>query len=164
MCWTYQIALILQPSCKQPAHQTKTHDTRPYNHPLALLQIGAHSMATAEKLAQRVGQQGGAALIIDYGRDRPYTDSLTAIRNHKGVHVLSQPGTADLSAWVDYSALRQAAVESGASVKVHGPVPQGQLLLALGIQARLQALAEVGVVMCLSLWLVSLGGLYCRCM
>jgi NADH dehydrogenase [ubiquinone] 1 alpha subcomplex assembly factor 7 len=59
------------------------------------------------------------------------------------VHPLSQPGTADLSAWVDFSALRQAAQESGAGVEVHGPISQRQLLHALGIQARAQALAEV---------------------
>ncbi|KIZ04731.1 Protein midA [Monoraphidium neglectum] len=108
------------------------------------LEVSAHGMATAERLALRVGAHGGAALVIDYGRGSPpYTDSLIAIRQHKGVHALSRPGTADLSAWVDFGALRLAAEGSGAAVEVHGPVSQAQLLLSLGIQARAQTLADV---------------------
>ncbi len=44
-------------------------------------------MAAAEALALRVGQQGGAALLVDYGQDGPYADSLMAIKQHKGVAV-----------------------------------------------------------------------------
>jgi hypothetical protein len=44
-------------------------------------------MASAETLALRVAQQGGAALVIDYGRDGHYGDSLMAIKGHKGVEV-----------------------------------------------------------------------------
>jgi len=54
---------------------------------LACAQVSAHGMATAEALALRVGRHGGAALIMDYGRDAPYGDSLMAIRYHKGVEV-----------------------------------------------------------------------------
>ncbi len=100
-------------------------------------------MATAERLAQRIGSHGGGALVIDYGRGGPpYSDSLMAIRGHAGGHPLASPGAADLSAWVDFGALRLAAEAAGAGVDVHGPVPQGELLLALGIQARAQALAQ----------------------
>lgn len=56
------------------------------------------------------------------------------------VRLLESPGTADVSAWVDFAALRQAAEESGARVTVHGPVDQGRLLRALGIETRLQQL------------------------
>ena len=44
--------------------------------------------------------------MVDYGRNAPYPDSLQAIREHSFVHMLSQPGHADLSAHVDFSALR----------------------------------------------------------
>ncbi|KAI8474878.1 MAG: S-adenosyl-L-methionine-dependent methyltransferase [Monoraphidium minutum] len=109
---------------------------------LDAIEISAHGMATAERLAQRVGGHGGAALVIDYGRGAPpYGDSLVAIRGHEGVPALSRPGSADLSAWVDFGALRAAAEGSGAAVEVHGPVSQAHLLLSLGIQARAQALA-----------------------
>ncbi len=63
-------------------------------------------MAIAGDLAKRVAKEGGAALVIDYGRDRLYPASLAAIREHGFVNMLSSPGTADLSAHVDFSALR----------------------------------------------------------
>lgn len=40
-------------------------------------------MAAAEALACRVGECGGAALVIDYGQDGPYGDSIVALRAHK---------------------------------------------------------------------------------
>jgi NADH dehydrogenase [ubiquinone] 1 alpha subcomplex assembly factor 7 len=86
--------------------------------------------------------RAGAALILDYGRGAPYSGSLTAVRAHaQHPHPLSLPGAADLSAWVDFSALEQAARESGAPVSVHGPVEQGAFLGALGARARAEALA-----------------------
>lgn len=63
-------------------------------------------MTTAGNLASRVAEQGGAALIIDYGRNRPYPASLQAIRQHKFCGLLEQPGLADLSAHVDFTAIR----------------------------------------------------------
>ncbi|GFR44961.1 hypothetical protein Agub_g6271, partial [Astrephomene gubernaculifera] len=105
------------------------------------LEICAVGMATAERLSQRLGRQGGAALLVDYGREGPpYGDSLMGIRAHRGVGILDAPGTADLSAWVDFGALRLAAAGSGAPVATAGPVSQAAFLRALGIGARLQAL------------------------
>jgi hypothetical protein len=112
-------------------------------------------MALAGELAARVARSGGAALVVDYGRDTPYGNSLQvllgkhfsfsqmlcrtwlaqilskqpyrctllwratlffcdaqAIRNHGFVDMLSQPGLADLSARVDFSALRSVALTS----------------------------------------------------
>eukprot|EP00775_Hariotina_reticulata_P006653 gene6653-6878_t len=68
-------------------------------------EVGAQAMAVCETLARRIAAAGGAALLIDYGQDGPYTNSLTAIRSHK--------------------------------------VRQADLLHSLGIQARLEALAQV---------------------
>lgn len=41
-------------------------------------------MAVCETLARRIAASGGAALLIDYGRNKPYANSLTAIRAHAG--------------------------------------------------------------------------------
>jgi hypothetical protein len=49
-----------------------------------VLQVGAHAMAVCETLARRIAATGGAALLVDYGRNEPYTNSLTAIRAHAG--------------------------------------------------------------------------------
>lgn len=108
------------------------------------IEISAVGMAMAERLAQRIGRYGGAALVIDYGRDEPYSDSLMAIRAHRGVGVLDRPGSADLSAWVDFGALRVGTASPGGPVSTSGPVPQAAFLRALGIETRLAALSARG--------------------
>lgn len=60
------------------------------------------------------------------------------------LQVLDRPGSADLSAWVDFGGVRLGAQESGAPVTVHGPVSQAAFLQQLGLGARLQQLLKVG--------------------
>jgi NADH dehydrogenase [ubiquinone] 1 alpha subcomplex assembly factor 7 len=87
------------------------------------------------KLATRVRDQGGAALIIDYGHLRSDAgDTLQAIARHSFADPLKQPGLADVTAHVDFEALARAAEDVGA--RVHGPVSQGDFLKRLGIEAR----------------------------
>ena len=62
---------------------------------------------------------------------------------HAHTQVLDRPGTSDLSAWVDFASLRQGAQESGAPVRVYGPVSQASFLTQLGLEARLQKLLQV---------------------
>ncbi|PRW58511.1 NADH dehydrogenase [ubiquinone] complex assembly factor 7 [Chlorella sorokiniana] len=107
---------------------------------LQALEVCPQGMALAESLAQRVAQHGGAALIIDYGQDGPYETSLQAIRQHEFVGLLEQPGSADLSSRVDYSALRASVEDTGAAADCLGPIPQAAFLLGLGIDARLEQL------------------------
>ncbi|KAK9807683.1 hypothetical protein WJX72_005978 [[Myrmecia] bisecta] len=106
------------------------------------LEVSPQGMATAAELSQRVAQHGGAALIVDYGQEGPYAASLQAIRSHKFVSLLEQPGKADLSARVDFGALRSAAEGRGAEVACHGLITQAQFLQSLGIQARLESLLQ----------------------
>ena len=47
---------------------------------------------------------------------------------------MSRPGEADMSAHVDFAALMRAGREAGAAI--WGPVPQGEWLRRLGIEAR----------------------------
>jgi NADH dehydrogenase [ubiquinone] 1 alpha subcomplex assembly factor 7 len=87
------------------------------------------------KLATRVRDQDGAALIIDYGHLRSDAgDTFQAIARHSFADPLKNPGQADLTAHVDFQALARAAEDIGA--RVHGPVPQGDFLKRLGIEAR----------------------------
>ena len=53
--------------------------------------------------------------------------------------MLDDPGSADLSAHVDFAAFADAARSAGATV--WGPVPQGRFLVALGAEARLAGLS-----------------------
>jgi SAM-dependent MidA family methyltransferase len=87
------------------------------------------------KIASRVRDQGGAALVIDYGHVRSDAgDTLQAISRHSYSDPLKNPGLADITAHVDFQALGRAAEDIGA--RVHGPVTQGEFLKRLGIETR----------------------------
>ncbi|WP_291855925.1 class I SAM-dependent methyltransferase [Bradyrhizobium sp.] len=87
------------------------------------------------KIATRVRDQDGAALIIDYGHQRSDTgDTFQAIARHSFADPLKNPGQADVTAHVDFQALGRAAEDVGA--RVHGPVTQGDFLKRLGIETR----------------------------
>ena len=68
--------------------------------------MSAQGIALAEALGVRVAEQGCAALVVDYGSDAVYGDSLLAISAHEHVDPLARPGDADLSCHVDFGALR----------------------------------------------------------
>jgi len=92
-------------------------------------------IALAAAIGRRVAAHGGAALIVDYGHDGTGSgDSLQAVRRHRKHGVLTEPGTADLAAHVDFGALARAAREAGAAV--YGPIAQNTLLERLGIKLR----------------------------
>jgi NADH dehydrogenase [ubiquinone] 1 alpha subcomplex assembly factor 7 len=97
--------------------------------------------AITQALAQRIAGDGGAALFIDYGYyPSALGDTLQAMREHKFHPVLEEPGSADLTAHVDFGAIARAAELGGA--KVYGPVTQGGFLKSLGIEAREAALLK----------------------
>ncbi|ORZ02367.1 S-adenosyl-L-methionine-dependent methyltransferase [Syncephalastrum racemosum] len=93
----------------------------------------------SKQMAQIVQENGGTGLIIDYGQDYAQGDTLRAIRKHEIVHPMTDPGSADLSADVDFCALRRAMQES---VDVYGPITQRRFLQSLGIETRLQVLLK----------------------
>ena len=116
--------------------------TRPSTHPNgAILEINEQAEAITTHLATRLRSHPGAVLLIDYGpAESTPGDSLQALRDGQPANPLDNPGTADLTAHVDFAAL--AAVASQAGVAVHGPTTQGRFLTALGLPARAQALAR----------------------
>lgn len=90
----------------------------------------------------------GALLIIDYGLPRahyyhPSRDggTLCGFYRHRRVDdVLARPGLQDLSAWVDFSAVADAARAHG--LHVAGFATQAHFLAALGIDRALAAARE----------------------
>jgi SAM-dependent MidA family methyltransferase len=95
----------------------------------------------AAEIARQLNVRGGAAIIIDYGHDRPGAigDTLQAVRGHAYALPLEQPGEQDLTSHVDFAALAEAARKIGVSVS--RIVSQGTWLETLGIGARAMALA-----------------------
>ncbi len=105
----------------------------------AMLEVGVAARRLAGVVARRLVAEGGAALIVDYGYEAPrFGETLQAVRRHRFVDPLAEPGEADLTAHVDFAALAGTARHAGAVV--HGPTPQGAFLRRLGIEARADAL------------------------
>ena len=114
---------------------------RPLGNPLRLgdvLEWPAAAVAIMQELSGRIVRDGGAALVVDYGYRGPALgDTLQALKAHAFVDPLEEPGEADLTAHVDFQRLAHAAE---GKARVHGPVPQGVFLAALGMEARAAAL------------------------
>ncbi len=109
--------------------------------PGAVAEVSPACVSLAHEIARRVVSFGGLALVVDYASEQgPLGDTLQAVRRHSRHEVLDDPGSADLSARVDFATLMRVAREAGAST--FGPVNQGDFLLALGIEARAEALAK----------------------
>ena len=95
----------------------------------------------AGTLGRRLAARPGAALFLDYGpAESTPGDSLQAIRAGRPADPLSEPGSADLTAHVDFASLIRAARAAGASA--HGPIPQGVFLTRLGLLQRTDRLAR----------------------
>jgi NADH dehydrogenase [ubiquinone] 1 alpha subcomplex assembly factor 7 len=107
--------------------------------PGSVCEIGPAALAVADTIARRAVEDGGAALIIDYGHvKRGCGETLQAVRRHQRHHPLDDPGEADLTAHVDFAALAEIAAADGATV--WGPVAQGAFLERIGIAARAERL------------------------
>jgi len=109
--------------------------------PGSIAEICPAAQAILAALARRMCSAPGAALIVDYGPPCSGSgDSLQAVRAHRYHPVLQNPGSADLTAHVDFAALGRAAAAVGA--RVHGPLAQGEFLRRLGIDQRAARLRQ----------------------
>ena len=108
--------------------------------PGAVLEICPAQQALGAELGARLAADGGAALLIDYGRAEPgYGDTLQALSRHRKVDVLTTAGQADLTVHADFPAVIAAGRAAGAAAP---PVlTQGEFLMRLGVVARAEALA-----------------------
>jgi SAM-dependent MidA family methyltransferase len=90
----------------------------------------------------------GAVLLIDYGLPRheyyhPQRDHGTLrchFRHRAHDQPLLYPGLQDITAWVDFTRVAEAAVEAG--LEVAGYCTQAAFLLSTGIEAQVAAAAE----------------------
>lgn len=112
----------------------------------AQIEVCPDASLYAGDIASRIGgsvqnpkpRPSGAALILDYGPGDGTipVNSLRGIRRHQRVSPFVEPGLTDLSADVDFAAVAEAAMRASEGVEVHGPVPQGYFLEAMGIKQR----------------------------
>ncbi|KAA9008205.1 class I SAM-dependent methyltransferase [Histidinibacterium aquaticum] len=93
--------------------------------------------AITGEIGRRVAAHGGAALIVDYGDWRSQGDTLQALSRHERADPFEAPGTADLTAHVDFEQIARAA-----SPARHSRLTwQGTFLDRLGIGPRAKQLA-----------------------
>ena len=86
-------------------------------------------------LALRAADAPLAALIVDYGHaETGAGDTLQAVHRHRFADPLVMQGEADLTAHVDFAEIRRDAAAQG--LTAFGPMPQGEFLLKLGLEAR----------------------------
>ena len=107
----------------------------------AIAELNEAGTVLAHAIGRRLAVQGGAAVAIDYGHAMSAAgETLQAVRAHDYADPLTDPGSADITAHVDFAALARAAQAAGA--QTFGPVPQGWFLAALGVLRRAERLAE----------------------
>ena len=105
-----------------------------------LNEISSVSSAIATSLGARIDALGGAGLVIDYGHLKTAAgETLQALKAHKTVGVVEQPGESDLTVHVDFEALAKAFAAGGADVLP--AKTQGAFLNDMGLEARAAKLA-----------------------
>jgi NADH dehydrogenase [ubiquinone] 1 alpha subcomplex assembly factor 7 len=93
------------------------------------------------ELGKRAAYAPLAALIIDYGYERPsFGETIQAVKQHRFADIFDTPGEADITAHVDFEELKERAEEAG--LEVFGPMPMGEWLLRLGLEARASQLLK----------------------
>ncbi|MET0183739.1 MAG: SAM-dependent methyltransferase [Caulobacterales bacterium] len=105
----------------------------------AIAEIAPALPTWIDLIAARFHAAPSRALIIDYGGDGA-GDTLQAMRAHEKSYVLDDIGIADLTAHVDFGAIKRLARASGLAVA--DAIPQRDFLRALGLDQRTHALAQ----------------------
>jgi NADH dehydrogenase [ubiquinone] 1 alpha subcomplex assembly factor 7 len=123
-----------------PPDPALTKDARPAPEG-AIVETRPGAERLLAELRRRAAAAPLAALLIDYGHtEQGFGDTLQAVRSHRFADPLTAPGQADLSAHVDFAALKASAEELG--LRAYGPLPQGEFLLKLGLGERRERLLE----------------------
>jgi SAM-dependent MidA family methyltransferase len=134
-----ELAFALAPIATPPAAVPTARADAPEG---GIFEIAPSALSLMEEIGRIIAAQGGAALVLDYGYGETagHGETLQAIAGGGFADPLAEPGTADLSAHVDFAALTEAARRGGAAP--FGPVAQGAFLSALGLCARAAQLAK----------------------
>lgn len=107
----------------------------------AIVETRQAASSLLSALAARAKEAPVAALIADYGhQETGIGDTLQAVHRHRFADPLALPGEVDLTAHVDFAALKETA--SAVGLAAYGPMPQGEFLLKLGLAARCDRLVQ----------------------
>lgn len=107
----------------------------------AIVEASPTGKAVMALVGERLGRDRGAALVIDYGSDKPgIGDTLQAVRQHKYESPFASPGEADVTCHVDFTALARTASQAG--LEPRPVMGQGEFLIRLGLVERANVLGR----------------------
>jgi len=107
--------------------------------PGLVVEVCPAALKLAQDIAKRIAESGGAAILIDYGGEGLPRESLRGFADNREVSWLKSPGQCDMTADVDFSAVKRAVGEVPGVAAV-GCVSQAAFLGAMGIRERAMAL------------------------
>lgn len=105
------------------------------------VEVSPESDIILNNIAKRLEEKGGFGLIIDYGHVGEKGDTFRAFRNHQLHDPLANPGTADLTADVNFLNIKRQ-LENEDRLITFGPVEQGNFLRTMEADVRLNFLLE----------------------
>ncbi|MEJ0063793.1 MAG: SAM-dependent methyltransferase [Alphaproteobacteria bacterium] len=107
----------------------------------AIAEISPQAQDVMRQAAAHIAEHSGAVLAIDYGYETPGGNpTFQALEKHRAADPLGDPGHADLTAHVDFSAL--AAIAAQAGLRPWPLLEQGEFLRRLGLAQRREQLGE----------------------
>lgn len=105
----------------------------------AIYEDSPASLFYLSKIIDILKANQGVALIVDYGHDgHGFGDSLQSVKQHKFTQIFDNLGTQDITAHVNFTALKQFA--EAQNVSANPVVAQAKFLSDLGINIRAQML------------------------
>ncbi|EAL58292.1 proline dehydrogenase/delta-1-pyrroline-5-carboxylate dehydrogenase [Wolbachia endosymbiont of Drosophila ananassae] len=104
----------------------------------AVVEICSVGVEILKKLEKKIYNNKGAALIVDYGYVYPaYKSTLQSIKQHKYANFLENVGNSDITALVNFQALRDSLKHVDCEI-----LTQREFLYLFGIKERTQALMK----------------------
>jgi NADH dehydrogenase [ubiquinone] 1 alpha subcomplex assembly factor 7 len=104
------------------------------------LELCPQAGIVCKQISDRLVEAGGLALLADYGGNGQ-PDTFRAFRKHQQIHPLDLPGSADITADVDFSYISK---QINGECAWFGPISQSKFLLSSGIQTRSEQLVKGG--------------------
>ncbi|XP_070492211.1 protein arginine methyltransferase NDUFAF7 homolog, mitochondrial [Chironomus tepperi] len=105
------------------------------------VEISPETDLILKHIAERIEEFGGFGLIMDYGHFGEKGDTFRAFRQHKLHDPLVEPGTADLTADVNFLNMKNI-LEADNRLITFGPIEQGVFLNNMGAKERLEVLLK----------------------
>lgn len=106
-----------------------------------LVEFSVEADTTIKTLSKLIEEHGGIGLVIDYGHTGEKGDTFRAFKNHALYDPLLNPGSADLTADVDFRQLKYSCETEGKLI-TFGPIEQGKFIQNMGGEVRLRVLLE----------------------